>query len=596
MNVLFKTACKIRDAIQHDIARVREHQKPGVLQILNVWSILPKKERVLFAGLGIVTIATGLFFAVRFSQEKIVSVPDVGGTYSEGVLEEPRFINPILAVNDTERSIVNLVFQGLFRYDNSGALQPNAAESYTLSPDGTQYTVTLKQTNRWHDGTVLSADDVLFTVAMIQNPDYRSALRPNWQGVTAEKKDDWTVVFTLRQPYAPFVQNLTVGILPQHIWSAIRPEVAAQAEFNVKPIGSGPYQFSALTRSPQGTILSYTLERRKDAKPKEPPYIKTITFQTFSSEETMFSALQRGKIEGMSSVSAEKAGDIQKRAYTLYTARLPQIFALFLNPTKNKILADKNVRSAIDYAVDRRNIVETIFHGGAEAIAAPFPRGSLGFDASIAIRERDSETAKILLDKAGWTENAETGIRERITKATRTTPEKVEPLQFTLVTSQWPDLVETAQLLKTQLSEVGIGLTINIVSIPELEYQYIRLRNYDMLLFGEGFGRDPDPFAFWHSTQVRHPGLNLAMYNNNKVDALLESARRAKNQAEAEKEYREIQALIIQDVPAIFLYTPYYFFAMKNAIQGVTVENISKPSDRFYEAPGWYIHTDWKLK
>lgn len=582
--------------IQDDYARVRAHAKPSALQIIHVWSLFSKKERVLFVGFFVLAVFSGSFFAVRFVNEKLISVPEVGGKYIEGVLEEPRFINPILATNDTERSLVNLIFQKLFYYDAHGSLQPNAAERYSVSSDGKKYTIILKKDNRWHDGKILTADDVMFTIAMIQNPDYRSPLRPNWQGVTAEKQDEWTIVLTLRQPYAPFAQNLTFGILPKHIWSTIRAENSLQAEFNVKPVGSGPYQFSKFTRSPQGSILSYTVDRRTDAPSNQPPYIETIIFQTFSSEETMLSALQRGKIDGISFVSAKNINKIQPRTHSLYTVRLPQIFALFLNQTKNTLLADKNVREALDRAISRAEIIDRIFHGGASAIGAPLPAGSFGFDETITAPEQDREKAVTLLRSAGWHINPETGMQERKIKAQKNEPEKIEQLHFNLVTSQWPDLVETAQLIKDQLKQIGIDITVEVSSISELEYQYIRPRNYDILLFGEGFGRDPDPFAFWHSSQIKHPGLNLSLYSNKKVDALLESARRAHNQQDIESKYREMQKLIVQDKPALFLYTPNYFFAVKNSVRGITVENLSKPSDRFYEAPGWYIDTDWKLK
>lgn len=549
---------------------------------------------MVFLGLAVVTVLTGFFSTVRFFQTKIVSAPDIGGSYIEGVLEEPRFINPVLASNETEQSITNLVFQGLLRLNANGALMPDAAEKYSLSSDEKQYTIHLKRTNMWHDGTALTADDVLFTIAMIQNPDYRSPLRPNWQGVTAEKIDDWTIIITLRQAYAPFIQNLAVGILPKHLWSDIKPEHSAQTELNTKPVGSGFYQFKKFTRSTAGSILSYTLERNTAADANTPPYIKTLTFQVFTSEETMISNYQRGKIQGMSFISAENADKIAKNNGIVYTLKLPQIFALFLNQTKNKSLADAAVREALDRSINRSLLIEKIFRKGASEIGSPFPPET-NATTTPAVKE-DIDRAKKLLEKAGWKINPDTGIRERTLQKPQKNGPKTETLHISITTSAWPDLVAVAGFIKDEWLALGIDASVEVTSVPQLEHDSIRPRNYDALLFGEGFGHDFDPFSFWHSSQIKHPGLNLSLYVNKKVDSLLEAARQIKNKNEVLKKYKDIEELIIKDRPALFLYTPTYFFVMTDAVHGVITNNITKPSDRFYTAQDWFIDTDWKLK
>ncbi len=577
-------------------ARVKENPKPTPLQAAQFWSLFTQQDKWVFLAFMAIAIISGVFFTGEFFESYIVNAPDVGGSYVEGVLDEPRFVNPILVTNETEQSISNLVFLGLFQYSDLGVLTPALAESYTLSEDGKRYDIKLRKDVQWHDGKPVTADDVAFTVALIQNPDFRSPLRPNWQGVTVEKIDDHALALTLRQPYAPFLQNLTVGILPQHIWASIRPENSFQAEFNLKPIGSGPYQFEKLTRSTNGSILTYTLVKSETSPADGAPFIEEVAFQVFSSEESMLSAYQRGRIQGMSVVSAENASKISVAGSSVYTMQLPQVFGLFFNQSRNKVVADPNVREALELAIDRTELIKQVFNGSATAISTPIPPGSLGFDPKIAVPGINLEKAGQLLDKSGWKLNPDSGLREKTIPKTRTAPASTEILTLNITTSLWPDLVESAEFIKRSWEALGIEVTIQTAQIAELEYQNIRTRNYDILLFGEGFGHDPDPFAFWHSSQIKHPGLNLSLYVNKKVDTLLESARRAKTPEEAAQKYKEFQALVVKDRPAIFLYTPHYFFVMRNAVQGASPVNLAKPSERFYTADHWYIDTDWKFK
>ena len=253
---------------------------------------------------------------------------------------------------------------------------PDVAESYSVSDDGKRYTVYIKKDVTWQDGKAFTADDVLFTVAMIQNSDFRSPFRPNWQGVLTEKINEFTVVFILRQAYAPFIENLTLGIIPKHVWATIRAENSLQAELNIKPVGSGPYQFKKLIRSTTGTITVYTINRRDDLREDDAPYLETISFNVFGSEETMISAYQRGKIDGMNFISAENIENIKKKS-EVYSVQLPQIFALFFNQSKNTLLGDDSVREALDISIDRDLLIKKVFTNNAKALGSLLPPGNI---------------------------------------------------------------------------------------------------------------------------------------------------------------------------------------------------------------------------
>ena len=568
--------------------------RPSLLQVARFWSIFSFRERVLFLFLLVIAIVAGGLFVTSFFRSFIDTVPEVGGNYTEGVVEEIRFINPILASNETERSISSLVFRGLFRYSARGELTPDVAESYSISDDGKRYTVIIKKDVTWQDGKSFTANDILFTVAMIQNSDFRSPFRPNWQGVMTEKINEFTVVFILRQPYAPFIENLTIGIIPKHAWATIRPENSLQAELNIKPIGSGPYQFKKLIRSTTGTITAYTIDRRGDLRKYEPPYLETISFNVFGSEETIISSYQRGKIDGMNFISAENIEKIQKKS-EVYSVQLPQIFALFFNQSKNKLLSDDVVREALDISINRDLLIEKVFANNAKALGSPLPPGTIGFDETALPPKKNNDRAEKILDSAGWIKNSTTGIRERKIQKTSKTPETINPLRVVITTSVWPDLVKVAEFVRDEWRAIGVDAVVEAYTIPELESQFIRPRSYEVLLFGESYGHDSDPFAFWHSTQIKHPGLNVALYSNKKVDSALETARQAKNRDEIAKKYRELQTIVAKDRPAVFLYTPNYFFIMRNTIRGVQTNSVIKPSERFNSAAEWFVHTDWKL-
>ena len=184
-----------------------------------------------------------------FINEKTMLIAKEGGTYHEGTVGQPRYISPILArTNDVDMNISRLVYSGLMRMDENGKVVGDLAESVDISDDGKTYTAHLRSGIKWHDGEQFNADDVLFTIQMIQNPDAKSPAAPIFQGVVAAKVDDQKVKFTLREPYAPFLYNLTQNIIPEHVWISVEPKNITLAEQNLKPIGTGPFVFKKLKK------------------------------------------------------------------------------------------------------------------------------------------------------------------------------------------------------------------------------------------------------------------------------------------------------------------------------------------------------------
>ncbi len=535
----------------------------------------------------LIALLSGIALLSRLYLEMTVAVPRIGSSYTEGMLGDPHTINPIYASHDTDRDISHLIFSGLFTYDSNNVIQPDLADSLDISPDQKTYTVTLKKNLQWHDGQPMSVDDIIFTIHTIQNGQFRSPLRGNWQGVSVEKISDNVVRFSLRAPYAPFIENLTLGIIPAHIWQNVSPEQAPLHEANLKPVGSGPYRFDQIKQNKDGSISWYQIVRNP-AYHRSGPYIQKITFQFFKSEDDMFSAWRRGIIDGFGGISPVHSTEINPDKSLLLSLSMPRVFGIFFNPKHAPQLEDINVRQAIAYAIDRDEIARSQQQNKALPVQGPLPW--IGTASTSILYTYDPNRARNLLQQSGWKDIDGDGILEKAGKkqAHGKPPLPNTPLRFTLTTSDWPDLIKTATLLQRQLKEVGIDLVIEKKTYQDLESNIIRPRNFEMLLFGQVYGYEPDPFAFWHSSQVKDPGLNITFFSDKKADKILEDIRKTSDPQLRDADYRSFSEIIIKNLPAVFLFSQDYLYVLPADIKGVSPIKISLPSDRFNQVNTWY--------
>ncbi len=490
-----------------------------------------------------IVLITGL--VIRFT----VLVPADGGTYREGLIKEPRLINPIYASsNDTDRDLINLIFSGLLSYDANGNIIPDLAFLPEISPDAKIYTFHLRPA-QWHDGAPLTADDVIFTINTIQNPEYKSPLRANWQGVDTEKIDDYTVRMTLKQPYAPFINNAALKIIPKHIWEKITPDAAVLNELNLKPIGSGKYKFENFAQSSDGAITEYAISRNENYYGLK-SHLQNIIFKFFPTQEELLSAYQKNLIDGINMLGANSLALFSKSDLTIYRLHLPRVFALFLNGSEQPVLANKNIRTALAEAIDKKNLILQTLTDSAGLEDSPLPPGVIGHVQNQNDFSYNPDDAKKLLGQAGWKLDlaSQTWQKTEIIKKKKT----ISELTLTITTSDFPDLVEVAKYIQASWANIGVKTNLDIKPISDLEVSSIKPRKYEVLLFGEVYDHDPDPFAFWHSSQIKDPGLNIALYSNKKVDTLLEDARRASDIEARTKKYEEFQTIVQNDLGAIF--------------------------------------------
>lgn len=378
---------------------------PSRVQWGKFFYVLSKKEKIVFF------VSLAIFLISLFSLWHIFYIkntrpqPAGGGELKEGVVGQPRFINPIYSqTSDTDRDLAELIFSGLFKYDRDGKIVPDLAANYEIKNEGRSYEVYLKENLFWSDGSPLTADDVVFTIKTIQNSDYKSPSRTNWLGVNVEKISNPGIRFELKNAYAPFLETLTQKIIPQKIWKDISPENFPLAVFNLKPVGSGPYKLKGLKQNGVGKIISLELVKNPRYYGKT-PYLHQISFYFFDDEESLAKSFRRGKIDSFAPSSSQQISSLTKSA-NVYSFSLPRYFALFFNPEKSKILSDQNIRQALNYATDKTEILDKVFGGYGMVTHSPVLPEIYGFETPSNIYEFNLETAEELLDKAGFTKNA----------------------------------------------------------------------------------------------------------------------------------------------------------------------------------------------
>ncbi|MCH7883256.1 peptide ABC transporter substrate-binding protein [Patescibacteria group bacterium] len=559
-----------------------------VFRGLHVWEKVTVLILIFIMGIGTVGVWTQL--QNRFA----LALPISGGSFKEGIVGIPHLVNPLLASTDVDRDLVNLLYAGLMKPDGHGELEKNMASAVEISQDGLSYTFTLKNDLVWHDGEPLTTRDIAFTIQAVKNPALKSPLRANWEGVEIEVIDDKTIRFWLKRAYAPFLGNATLGILPKHIWKDTTPEQFSLSELNRRVIGSGPYKIQRIKRNTEGIVTVYRLKAFKSYALKK-PFITRIELLFYNSEDELLTAFKKGGVDAASSLSAENVNslreekNIEKRLKTL---TLPRIFGVFFNQNKSELLQSKKIREALDKAVDKPRLVEEVLGGYGVTLDDPIPPDIVEYAPPFQLTSFNLASAEAILENAGWKINDETKIREKKEKKKGS----VE-LQFSLSTANTPELVAVAQRLRTMWQTLGVKTDIRIFEIGDLNQNVIRPREYEALLFGEVIGLDPDLFAFWHSSQMNDPGLNIALYANKNVDKLLEEARTITDRAKRKNKYVEFLKEIRQDVPAVFLYSPHYLYIAPPSLKGFDTEIITIPGERFANVHRWHMYTErvWKI-
>lgn len=570
-----------------------------ILDLIKKFSIT---EKTIFGILVIIVIISTLFMIQRINDFFMIEIPTHGGELREGVIGLPHTINPVLSITDVDRDLTSLIYSGLMKYDGEN-LTTDLAESFDISEDGLTYTFKIRPNVYFHDNRPLTAEDVAFTIQKVQTPALKSPRRADWNNVTVSVISSEEIRFTLKQPYSPFINNTTIGIIPKHIWNDLNDDQFVFSEYNVKPIGAGPYKFNTIKRDADGIPEEINVKSWKKHQPR-PPYIDSITFIFFPDSDKAISAIEKGAIDSLVFTSPRQASGFLsdctsnsscKDKYSIISTPLSRIFGVFFNQSNNPVLADRIVRQALDISIDKKMLTQKILNGYGIPVYGPLPKIENSAE-KIQVESPNMALATSILEKAGWKKNSQSGIYEK-----KNSKNVLQILSFDIFTADTPDLKETAFVVRDTWNALGAQVNVKIFESGELYQNIIRPRKYDALLFGQQIGKDRDLYAFWHSSQRNSPGLNVSLYTNSKADSLLDTIRSTNDKDLLKSKYAELDTIIKADIPAVFLYSPSFIYltpsSLKNMNADFKLKNISTQTDRWNSVSDWFITTEkvWKM-
>lgn len=547
------------------------------------------KSRFLIGAAFILAAALFLVAIYQLNQGFLKETPIAGGEIKEGLVGAPRFANPLLSITDSDRDLVALVYNGLLRSDGKGGFIPDLAKSYTVSEDGKTYTVILKDNLIWHDKAPLTASDILYTIKLAKDPNTKSSHRAEWEGVTVSSPDPKTIIFTLKQPFAGFLDNLTLGILPEHIWKNTDSANIGWNEKNINPIGAGAYKISDINRDRDGIPTAYHLTPFPNFALGVPKLL--LTLNIYPNESRRESAFANGEINSLAAIPADKIKTIaENNDIKIFRGSQPRMFAVFFNQNEQPLLAERELRRYLSQNVDRQKLIKEVLFGFGGPIYGPLPQNT-----DINLAATTSETS---LTKAGIKKNDQNELVKVTTTVTKSgkstvTKKSEDKITLTISTANSPELKQIAELVATDWRKLGVDTSVKIYDQTELTESVIRPRKYEALLFGLNVDRDNDLFPFWHSSQRLDPGVNVAMYANPKTDKLLEDARATINAGDRDKKYNQVITEIVNDAPAAFLFKTDYTYALPVTIKGVQLGTITTGAERFNNVYEWYQNTEW---
>jgi peptide/nickel transport system substrate-binding protein len=542
--------------------------------------------QLLLVALALVAIAL-LLLARQPILRNLFAQPGQGGVYIEGLVGSIGRLNPLLdGANPADQDIDRLIFSGLLKFDERGNPQPDLAESWGISLDGLDYNFTLRENLTWQDGEPLTAQDIVFTIDLLRNQDLPipEDIRTLWSKVEATALDDRHLQFRLPSAFAPFLDYLSFGVLPKHLLSELDPGQLVNAPFNLKPIGSGPYEFQELL-SENNQVTGVVL-KAWDAYPQGRAFIDQIIFHYYSTSSDAYQAYKTGDIMGISYISPELLPQVlADPTLNVYSTRLPRLSIVMLNldSAEAPFFKEQQVRQALLQGINRQWIIDNYLDGQAFIADGPILPGTWAYNESLGTIPYDPDKAISILKLAGYTIPAEGGdVRSKDGVS----------LEFELVHPDTELHTRIAESIRDNLAELGIKVDLVAVPYDKLVTDYLQPRNYQAALVDLNLARsaDPDPYPFWHQAEITG-GQNYSKWDDRRASEYLEQARVSINQSTRAKLYRNFQSEFARELPSLPLYFPVYSYAISVQVRGVSMGPIFQSSDRFATLTQWFLVT-----
>lgn len=551
-------------------------------KLTKIFKTFSLTEKVSFSLIFAVFVISGLSILFNINNNFLVSIPEKGGTLTEGLIGTPRFINPVIANSNVDRDLSTLIYSGLTRINEENEIVPDLAESYEVSEDGLIYDFKIKEDATFHDKESVTSDDIVFTILKVQDPAIRSPKISDWENIAIEKVSENQVKFILEEADPNFLEKTTIGILPRHLWQETPTDAFSLNLYNIEPIGSGPYKIDKIKRNNINIPTSYTLESYNKYSLGE-PLIENIIFKFAKNETELVEMFNNGDIDSISNISPTSIDKISRDTddYEIIESNLPRIFGIFINQNESPALSIDSAREALRLATPKNEIVNEFFNGYATIANNPIPN----FEDNEEFEQNLEEAEQILIDD-GWTKNEEGNyIYEG--------EDETFILSTSISTSDIPELIEIAETIADNWRQIGVEVSVKVFNSSDLNQNVIRPRNFETLLFGNVIENYTDLYSFWHSSNRNDPGLNITGYANIETDTILENI----GQNQSEETLNEFINEIKTDIPAIFIYSPKFTYLLENKVNVTDIDNISNSEDRFRSVHKWYINTDkvWEV-
>ncbi len=511
--------------------------------------------------------------------------PVTGGIYTEGLIGEMGRLNPMFdQLNSVDRDINRLLYSSLIQYDSEGIPQPGLAESWGINQDRTEYNFLLREDLLWHDGEPVTTDDIAFTIELLLDPAFPipEDQRTLWEAVEVIPQNDVQMQFKLPEPFAPFLDYLTFGVLPVHLLSGLDAGAILESDFNLQPIGTGPYKFDRFLID-AGEITGVVLLANEDYY-EQRPFIEQIVFRYFPDEISAIEAYQSGEIMGLGQIEDSILPEaLREPELNLYTVRLPTFSLIYMNLDNDDVPFFQNVsvRQALMYGLNRQWLIDRIMDGQAIQANGPVIPGTWAYYDGLNEYEFDPDRAVSLLKSVEFTVPAEGGtIRE----------DDAGPLAFTMVYPDDPLHTELALAIQNQWAQIGADVSLEAVPLETLIEEYLDSGNYEAALVDLNLSRypDPDPYPLWHQAQITN-GQNYAGWDDRPASEYLEQARIIVEFDERARLYRNFQVRFSRELPALPLFYPVYTYGVDEEVQGISLGPLFEPSDRFLTVNNWFL-------
>ncbi|MBN1121667.1 MAG: peptide ABC transporter substrate-binding protein [Anaerolineae bacterium] len=507
--------------------------------------------------------------------------------YSEAIVGEPLLANPLLATSQADHDLVALVFSGLTRLDEFGLPIPDLAEGWRVSSDGLVYTFHLREGVTWHDGEPFTADDVAFTMSVLRDPAFPGPtdLGAFWRSVETYADDEFTVRFVLAQPLAAFPEYAGIGILPAHLLAGVSPADIAADPFNLSPTGTGRMKWTSLEESNDVTVVSLEPYEAFYDHPRRVT-LQEMQLRFYESGSQAFRELGADALAMGGLTPSQLNAALGSTGLNIYTARQPVYGAVIFNLQADERLPffqEENVRRALVMGLDRESIVNDNFGRSAAVADSPILSGTWAYNPDLEPVNFDPLKAMQLLDESGWV--TEGGIRTR----------EGQTISFTLLIGDRAADEALGQAIVDQWRALGIDVKIESLSPTELVERLSMTtgeegRDFDAALveFSQGRLADPDPYPFWHQSQIEE-GQNYSGLADRFISEALEIARKDPNGVRRLELYQGFQERFVNQSYAVLLYNPLYHFTASCQVVGIQVMIFIDPSDRYRNLHEWRI-------